>query len=461
MRKNSWSVRLLAMAVVVMLVISGCSGGNKGATNNNNNNGNTPPPASGNNNGEQPVAENPDENREPVTIRMLTWNEGYQGLFDLFNEEFPWITVEPVFITTPTIIETVVAQEAAGTPIDILWIDDLSTFVKADVLEDLNPYMANDPIIQNTKFNPGFIEQFDINGIRYASPFVYVPTWLAINKDLMEKHGLEMPPNDWTLDDFRNMAKQATDPAAGEFGLAHSYLFPLHFLRAVSSANGNSPHLDYLNEDLTQSVMASPAVLEDIAWMKEFVTKDGSLASSAKAAELGLDPNADFLAGKSLFEFIGDWSLTNLNASASFEWDVLPLPRGKAQQVTYGMVGAFGLAKASKHKEEAYKWISWQFTPAAQKWKIDQGASASILDDEVFAYYDESPMWQGKNIEAVKMTNQFECCIALTHKVPLSSTMPVALTIQVVMGDLEPESIIPAVEQWNAQTLQAREELGW
>ncbi|BBH22157.1 hypothetical protein Back11_35020 [Paenibacillus baekrokdamisoli] len=459
MKRRGWFSRLLAISVVLVLVISGCSKGNNGdsASSAPSNTPTSSPVEPSATSSEAP----PEENKEPVTIRMLTWNEGYKGLFDLFHKEFPWITVEPVFITTPTIIETVVAQEAAGTPVDILWIDDLSTFIKEDLLDDLKPYMAKDPIIQNTKFNPGFIEQFDINDVRYASPFVYVPTWLAINKDLMSKHGLEMPPNDWTLDDFREMAKKATDPAAGEFGLAHSYLFPLHFLRAVSTANGNAANLDFMNADLTQSVMNTPGVLEDIRWMKEFVTKDGSLASTAKAAELGLDANADFMAGKSLFEFIGDWSLSNLNKNASFEWDVLPLPKGKAKQVTYGMVGAFGLAKASKHKEEAYKWISWQFTKTAQKWKIDQGASASIIDDEVFAYYDETPMWKGKNIEAVKATNQFKCCLSMLQKIPASSTMPLAQTIQIVLGDLEPESVIPLVDQWNAQTVKVRKELGW
>jgi len=460
MKREKGYLRLLAAFVAIMLVLSACSSGNKGG----NDEANSPAPSSASpssSSSAPPEASAPEENHEPVTIRMLTWNEGYESLFDLFNKEYPWITVEPVFINTATIVETVVAQEAAGTPVDILWIDDLSSFIKEDLLEDLKPYMDNDPIIQNTKFNPGFIEQFDINGIRYATPFTYVPTLLAINKDLMAKHGLEMPPNDWTLDDFRNMAKQATDPAAGEYGLAHSYLFPLYFLRAVSAANGNAPNQDFMNEDLTQSVMHTPGVLEDMRWLKEFVTKDGSLVGITKAAELGIDPNSDFMKGKSLFEFIGDWSLMGLNANASFEWDVLPLPKGKAKQVTYGMVGAFGLAKASKNKEAAYKWISWQFTPAAQKWKIDQGASASIINDEVFAYYDETPMWKGKNIEAVKMTNSFECCVSMLQKVPLSSSMPVNQALEVVMGDLEPEAVIPSIEQWNEQTLVTRKELGW
>ena len=57
---------------------------------------------------------------------------------------------------------------------------------------------------------------------KLAVPFVDVPMWILVNKDLLAKHGVEMPSNDWTYDDFRDVAKKITDPEAGSMVLRHN-----------------------------------------------------------------------------------------------------------------------------------------------------------------------------------------------------------------------------------------------
>ncbi|MBP1993607.1 ABC transporter substrate-binding protein [Paenibacillus eucommiae] len=452
MRGKTVKGKMLIVALLLVVFLTACSsGGTKDPGKA------TPTPAAGGTS--SPAAT--EEKHDPVTLRMATWNDTYQELYDMFHQKYPWITVEPVFPADGDLMATIKANDAANTPIDLTWIIEMAPFLKDDMLEDLNPYMAKDESLKNKQFDPGFLENFDINGKRFAAPFVYVPTFLTVNLDMLQKHGLEMPKNDWTLEEFREMAKKATDPAAREYGLAYNSLWGLHFMSAVAVANGSAPNTSYMNADWTQSVMNTPAVLDDIKWMQGFVTKDGSLASVKKGTELGLDIGSDFLKGKSLFDFGGDWVLPILEKSATFKWDILPIPKGKVKQVTHGMIGALGINKASKHKDEAYLWISFQYEMEAQKWKIDHGAMASVKDDELLNYYSQSPMWQGRNADALKHISELACCVDMTQKLPAFAEYPWSLAYEVIMGEFKVEEIIPRIELFNKRTMEVRKELGW
>lgn len=402
------------------------------------------------------------EKHEPVTLKLVTSNNTYDELYKKFHEKYPWITIEPVYPANgldATQIEKIAALQAAGTPADLTWLTDMSQYTKGNLLEDLKPYFAKDESLKSKKLPQGFFESFDdAQGRRYAVPFVDVPMWVMVNTDLLKKHGLEMPKNDWTYDQFREIAKAATDPAAGEYGLTSGYAFPTYFLTAIPVANGHAPNLFYLNKDLTQSVMNTPEVLGDIKWFQELVTKDGSMASAKKDKELG-GSVSNFINGKTLFEIGGDWILEPLMKEAKFNFDVLPFPKGKVSQDTVHIYGPIAMLAGSKHKEEAWKWISFQFETEAQKWKIDHGSNASVISDELKNYIDQSPLWKGKNTEAVKMTKDM-CCILPGGTIPALQENPYTQTYDLVLNEKDVNSLIPLVEAWNKKTLELRKALG-
>jgi ABC-type glycerol-3-phosphate transport system substrate-binding protein len=441
------------MLLILSVFFTACSSNNEPATSKAPNDA-TKAPASA-----TKTEATPEKKHDPVTLKLISWSDSYTELYKMFNAKYPWITIEQVPVNSRPIMEIIATLEAAGTPADLTWIDsDLITFDQNGLVEDLTPYIDKDPTFKSVKLPDGFYKTMTYKNKKLAVPFVDVPMWILVNKDLMTKHGVEMPKNDWTYDDFRDVAKKLTDPNAGEYGLTTQPEFQMRILNTKAVADGHAANLMYMNADLTQSVLNTPDVINDVKWLQEFVTKDGSMQSYAAAKEKG-DVTSKFINGKTGFAIGGDWVLPELKKNAKFNWDVLPFPKGKKSQPGYTIYGPLSLLKGSKHKDEAFLWISFQFSKEAQKWKIDQGANASVIDPELTAYYDKSPMWQGKNIEAVKIA-QKNAVIMPGATVPAWNDYNWNnIMNDIVMGDGDIDRIIPETEAWNKKTLEVRAQL--
>ncbi|WP_198156146.1 ABC transporter substrate-binding protein [Paenibacillus sp. D9] len=395
-----------------------------------------------------------EEKHDPVTLRFISWKDSYNELYELFHRKYPWITIQQIPVNSQPIMEIIAAQEAAGTPADVTEIDsDLITFQQNGLIEDLTPYIDKSDIFKNAKFPEGFFDTMTFKGQKLAVPMVDVPMWVLVNKDLLAKHGVDMPGNDWTYDDFRDVAKQITDPDAGEYGVTTQPEIQMRLLSTKAIADGHADNLQYMNKDLTQSLLSTPDVINDAKWLREFVTKDGSMQSEAAAAASG-GVTKEFINGKTGFAIGGDWVLPTLKEKAAFSWDVLPFPKGKVSQPGYSIYGPLALLSGSKHKEEAFLWLSFQFTKEAQKWKIDQGANASVVDPELTAYYDQAPIWQGKNIEAVKIA-QKNAYIQPGLTVPGWNEYNYNNIVNdIVFGDRDINDLIPETEAWNKKTTE-------
>lgn len=352
---------------------------------------------------EENKQETPPEKKEPVTLKYVTYYVGQaQKEFDMFHEKYPWITIEPV--VNNDVLGTVVSMVAGGDSPDLAIVDNMTSFVKQDLLEELTPYMEKNETFKNAKVRNDFKNIYKLGDKTYALPVSDVPLWIAVNKDMLAKHGMEMPSNDWTYDDFLEMAKKATDTNAGEYGLSYDASFDYWLGMMVSVANGSSPNFRFMNEDLTKSVLNTPEVAADLQWVKDLVYKWHVRATPEEAAKYGWDAANNFLAGKSLFGIGADWYVPGYNENAKFEWDVLPMPKGKKMQATMHLNGPYAIMKSSKHKEEAFLWLAFQYELETQKRMIESGSVAFVDDPELASYYDQVDVWKGKNVDAIKRT---------------------------------------------------------
>lgn len=453
-RKNKSSRKFTIISTIIFLlaflpILAACSSGKGGSS---------PTVAPVGASATASAAPSPTMKKDPVTLKLLTWNPApFKPLFDEFTKMYPWITIDASTKINGGIVRHVIAGEAA----DLVFLDNgLTEWMSGELLEDLTPYVKKDQRIQSAKKFDGLLESFATGGKQWVVPFSDIPMWIIVNKDLMKKYGMTMPKNDWTYNDFLEMSKKATNTASndwGTVGMGHE------FTSIMTMANGTADNFRYMNKDSSKSVANTPAIQEDFKWASELTTKWHVQPTAQEQKDLGMTGDAEsiFIKGNVLFMLGADWMLPTIQ-KASFEWDVLPMPKGKKMQATIHQAGPIGIPKASKHKEEAFLYISFLFDVAAQKKMIETGSSAFVQDPALDKYFGEVPLWKGKNVPALQLSAKMCCFSSDPRTADLGTIAAVNVAIdKAIREGTSISDIFPKVEAYNTKAEATRKTLGW
>lgn len=216
-----------------------------------------------------------------------------------------------------------------------------------------------------------------------VSPIVYY------NKDVFDAKGIEYPSADpencWTIDEFRDIAKQLTsDDIYGVYGLETV----ADTLNAQLLSNGGTRY----NEDYTKSTMNSPENKEVFETIKAFRTEDGSAPDASTLDAVGMSAKQMLQTGKVAMLVDGSWSLQELAASG-MNIGMAPLPSyGKV--LTTGQAHLHCISDTSKHKDEAWKFLQFLSGMDYQGALVKSGLwmpnrYSMYEDDAVAQWYDE------------------------------------------------------------------------
>lgn len=450
------SILVLALAFAVLL--TACKG-NEGAST-----GETGKTGTNSEGGQQtasPAA--PNENRDPVELTIHAWNipDGVKSVIEAFEAEYPWITIKHNGAINSYIINNIIA----GEPSDIIFIDHgLSQWISGgnDLLEDLTPYIEQDAVIQNADTPEDLWNTMKVGDKLYTLPFADIPMWIAVNKDMQRKYGLDMPALDWTYEDMLEDAKAATDLNANDWGMYGTVGW---FLHTLPVANGNAANFRLMGENNLKSVADSPGVIQDLQWLQDIILKWNVTPTSQQVREYGIkaDTGVAFVGGNILYAAVADWDLPVLTQRAQFEWDILPFPRGKESQVTFRHMGLMGMTKASKHKEEAFLFMSYLFTEEAQKIMIEQGMAAWVKSPALDNYYTQVPIWEGRNREVVLKSAQMPLLSSDATMLNLREygEKVTARIDQILTRGGNFSDVIPYIEEYNRLAETTRAEIGF
>lgn len=457
---------LLCMIMAVGMILGACSSKDepqKEPANNNGNQQQDPGNTAPDNTGTPPEQE---DEHEPVTITVMNWGGAPADFFSTLNDDFtakyPWITVEMIASGGSDIeaLSKLASMQSAGNPPDLVWVSSVEKWSEGGNLEDLKPYMDSDPVVPTLGIKEGFLESWALNGQVFAMPWSDDPWPLVINKDLMAKHGIEMPSNDWTYEDFKTVVKQATDHAAGEYGLSYNGVFKNHFAMLLPVANGHAGGLFYMNEDNTQSMLNTPEVLADLQWLKDLYTVDKVMMDTEVLNASGYGEGGDFIAGKALLSIAQP--LIQLDDMVDFEWDILPAPRGTVTQANFRNTMGIAMTSASKHKEAAWLYLRFQFEFEANKWRIENIGFPSMVENAELHELLRSK-YEGKNFEGLIATTS-TCCTVDSPIIYDFNTLHDLTGAPSVMAmfneNRDLTSIIPTIEDYNKRAAEYWKSVG-
>ena len=153
--------------------------------------------------------------------------EGRKTIVDEFNKLHPDIPVQVQGIQGADwsqFFAKVLTLVAAGTPPDVCYVATEGVQLFADRLgEPLDRYVTRDRGDMENYFSdvhPSLVEAAMYEGSLFQIPIDFNAANIYYNTSAFEQAGLERPPDDWTKDDFHEVARQM-QKSAQEIGRAH------------------------------------------------------------------------------------------------------------------------------------------------------------------------------------------------------------------------------------------------
>ena len=242
---------------------------------------------------------------------------------------------------------------ASNTAPDIIFINNLylPIYANAGLLEELQP---------SGKYFPQALDALSWQGKLYAIPRDVSNLVVYYNKDLFDQKGVPYPKADWTFDDFLKTAQKMTDKTT--FGVSFEEE-PLFYLPYLMSNGGG-----FLPEELVKTESQKSLDFYADLRNKYHVAPKKSESASATMGQM-------FLQEKLAMYVSGRWVVPKFREVASFDWDIVAFPKGSVGSVVPLDASGWAIAKSSKHKQEAKKFVDY----LASKGNSEKFATSGLI----------------------------------------------------------------------------------
>jgi multiple sugar transport system substrate-binding protein len=294
-------------------------------------------------------------------VRLLVWgsSDPYQPIVDQFEKANPDIDVRvepaPAF---GAYLDKLQVEIAAGMAPDVVGLSGafVSHLAKAGALLSLDSYIARGGVSPNDFLPTGDIFRYD--GKTYGIGTAYDIVGLLYNQDMFDRAGVQTPDENWTWSTLRTAAAKLTrrtNDKVLNYGVI-MYAAPQYWGHAswmnFFAQNGVRP----LNSTKTKAAFNTPAGVEAVKFMTDFVLKDRSAPPVPEVY------NWDFGKEQVAMDFsILPNPFPGLSQAAKFSWDVAPIPKGKIRAAVTNTVG-LGITAQSTVKEAAWKFLEFAVT---------------------------------------------------------------------------------------------------
>ncbi|MFC4600360.1 ABC transporter substrate-binding protein [Cohnella hongkongensis] len=361
--KHSRVSAILFLMLAVALVVSACGGGNSAS----------PEPSSSGSAGASPSATAAD--KEPVTLKISSWNPLSQKVIDKFEETYPYITVEPDQIADQyrEVIRTRVVSKA---DMDIVWMfpNQMREYVDQDVLMD----MSNEAWKGN--YLESAVQLGTVDGKTYGVPYNYYAVVIFYNRDVFRDLGLEVPTS-W--EELLDVSEKIKASGLSPFVTGGKDAWATQFMS--SGQFGAYQHKDPLVFDKLASgekKWTDPEFADFFGPLSELVDKGYFLENS-----VGLG-NAQvvqvFKEGKAAMYPMGSWALDEFTEEfKEFEVGAFPIPLNKGgEPLVVNLISdnIFTGISWSKRQEEIKLFMEFIADPEnAKLWSEDTKSAVTVV----------------------------------------------------------------------------------
>lgn len=302
--------------------------------------------------------------------------EMYAGVFDSYMKYAPGVTVTQMYVPSDyyTKLQTLAA---AGSLPDLFWTSEssVSMYEEAGMLADQNAYLEQYPQLTEDIID-GVLEFGNINGKQVAFPKDWTSYVMFINKDMFTEQGVEIPTNDWTAEEYREIAKQLTVKSE-DGSRVDVYGTAINNYRADWINWMGNYGAEWFKDG--KANLSSAEALQGLHVMYD-VIQDGSAPSPGSVSSTGDSEDRLFIIGKVAMYPTGRWGIPSFRAECDFEWDALEMPKGTTRSCPF-ICSMVCIAETSENKDAAANLLSYQMSDEGLLQVMGSALSLPVYND--------------------------------------------------------------------------------
>ncbi len=225
--------------------------------------------------------------------------------------------------------------------------EDFSKYVELGVLANLDSFLdKNDIHLEETHYTSTYQSGMH-QGSVYALPYASSPTFMVVNKTLLEKNGMSVPAANWTWQDLYTMSNALTKDSDGDgkidqFGIYDYSWSDAAFTNNVNIINPESGYIELNTIIMKEAVDFTKTIRVDIDQMD--ATHDDFHLGNVAFTSMSYDE-------------ILSYYLNTPNPG--YEWEMIAMPTQEGDYLSYEVnTILMGVNAASNNKDEAFELLN-------------------------------------------------------------------------------------------------------
>jgi len=269
-----------------------------------------------------------------------------------FEETHPDVVVKPIFIAG-NYYDKVKVMLAGNKPPDLMWMGQgFAMFATRGAFLPLDDLYGH---IDPDEYYAEVLDWYRFDGKLQGFPYGVDLAVIAYNKDLFDDAGVPYPTENWTVEEFLEMAGKLTIDTDGD-GRIDQYGYMGDFDHGTFGDAILSPDRTRCTLDTPESARLLQLNVDLRLKYKVSPPREDAL-NSMGAAEI------PFLMGRIAMWKAAAWYFPMLRRKIdSFDWDIAFMPTG-TQRAHWASSGGFAVSRTTKHPKEAVELLKVLASP--------------------------------------------------------------------------------------------------
>lgn len=319
---------------------------------------------------------------------------------------------------------------------------DFSLLSTRRALMDLSPYIDQK---EQEAFYPVTLEAGLYQKRQYALPYESNPMLMCVNKDLLDKEGITIPKNGWTLDEFYDLCQRLTRDTDGDGQLDQFGSTDYGWQEALAAYGGHL--IDKGNVRLDSAAMRSALT---------FASKLQALNQQFRITSKDFDEGKVAFYPMSLAQYRTYKPYPyHVSKYSKFHWTCIPLPaRGSDGSATLVDTSLFAVSAQSKHKQLAVEFVKCMTENKGNQQRLfAQSQGLSVLPQVVTSASSQSLLKEddfGEDALTTQTLDRLMKCSVEQVTIGLSpelSSRITSLLDQTIQNQEDIESQLPSLQR--------------